>query len=185
MIRKLFKFLHLTEQAILVASSTFCFIGICIAVFLRYFLRKDLFGLEELLMIAGFWLYFIGGAYGSYTRTQITADLVDFLVKNKRVAGVIRAISLVFSIAMSAFLFWLCIGMMRFGISAKAHTPVFNLPMVMAHLPLVAGFFLMTCYTVYELVDKIREILASPPWASLSLPASCKYACWLSRKGAL
>ncbi len=159
-VKRFLEILHFAERTILVVSSTLVFLGICVAVFLRYFLRKDLFGLEEVLMILGFWLYFVGGAYGSYTRTQIKAELLDFIFSSEHVKGVIKSICHLVSVAMAGCLTWWSVEMLRFGLENKAHTPVFNLPMAMAHVPLIVGFFLMMVYTMAEFVDEIRGLKA-------------------------
>jgi len=158
-LKRIIEFVHLTERTILVISSTLVWIGICIAVFLRYFLRKDLFGLEEILMILGFWLYFIGGAYGSYTRTQIKAELLDFIFSNPIIISVVKTFGNIISFIMAAFLLKWSYEMAIWGWQNAAHTPVFNLPMVMAHAPLVLGFLLMSVYTLVELAEEIRNLM--------------------------
>lgn len=154
-LKRFVRFIHVSERTILVVSSTLIWVGICTAVFLRYFLRKDLFGLEEILMILGFWLYFVGGAYGSYTRTQIKAELVDFVFSNRFIISIIAIVSHLISFVMALFLLkWSC-DMLLWGWQNEAHTPVFNLPMAMAHAPLVVGFLLMSVYTITELAEEM------------------------------
>lgn len=157
-LKRLIEFVHVTERTILVISSTLVWIGICTAVFLRYFLRKDLFGLEEILMILGFWLYFIGGAYGSYTKTQIKAELLDFIFSNPIIISVVKTFGNIISFIMAAFLLKWSFEMSIWGWQNAAHTPVFNLPMLMAHAPLVLGFLLMSVYTLVDLTDEIRNL---------------------------
>lgn len=157
-IEKFIEYVHIAERTILVVSSTLTFMGICLAVSLRYFFKQDLFGLEEILMILGFWLYFVGGAYGSYTRTQIKAELLDFIFSSARIKGVIKSACHLVSVAMAGCLCWWSVEMLIFGLEKGAHTPVFNLPMATAHLPLIVGFFLMMVYTTGELVDEIRGL---------------------------
>ena len=60
---------------------------IFLAVLLRYVFHSDLYGYEEIVVIFAFWLYFIGGSYGSYTRTHITADVVSVYVPDGKLKG--------------------------------------------------------------------------------------------------
>ena len=53
------------------------------AAFVRYIVRGDLFGYEEWVKLLAFWLYFMGGAYGAYNNTHVSADLIDAYVKGK------------------------------------------------------------------------------------------------------
>jgi TRAP-type C4-dicarboxylate transport system permease small subunit len=56
---------------------------IAAAAFTRYVIRGDLFGYEEWVKLIAFWLYFMGGAYGAYNNTHVSADLIDAYVKGK------------------------------------------------------------------------------------------------------
>ena len=53
------------------------------AAFVRYVVRGDLFGYEEWVKLLAFWLYFMGGAYGAYNNTHVSADLIDAYLKGK------------------------------------------------------------------------------------------------------
>jgi TRAP-type C4-dicarboxylate transport system permease small subunit len=50
---------------------------IAAAAFMRYVVRGDLYGYEEWVKLIAFWLYFMGGAYGAYNDTHVSADMVD------------------------------------------------------------------------------------------------------------
>lgn len=57
--------------------------AVFLEVIMRYFLNTPLVGIEELAAYVAFWLYFIGGSYGSYERSHISADLSQLIFKNK------------------------------------------------------------------------------------------------------
>lgn len=63
------------------AGMVFCSIAlstiIVAAAFMRYVVRGDLYGYEEWVKLLAFWLYFLGGAYGAYNDTHVSADLID------------------------------------------------------------------------------------------------------------
>jgi TRAP-type C4-dicarboxylate transport system permease small subunit len=46
-------------------------------------LQGDLFGYEEWVKLIAFWLYFLGGAYGAYNDTHVSADLINSYLKGK------------------------------------------------------------------------------------------------------
>jgi TRAP-type C4-dicarboxylate transport system permease small subunit len=56
---------------------------IAAAAFTRYIIRGDLFGYEEWVKLIAFWLYFMGGAYGAYNNTHVSADLIDAYLVGK------------------------------------------------------------------------------------------------------
>jgi len=67
--------------------AAFCSIALSLiiaaAAFVRYIMRGDLYGYEEWVKLIAFWLYFMGGAYGAYNDTHVSADLIDAYVKGK------------------------------------------------------------------------------------------------------
>ncbi|PKL01653.1 MAG: hypothetical protein CVV55_08465, partial [Synergistetes bacterium HGW-Synergistetes-2] len=65
------KFLLKLQKALLVLSSCFVVLIMCVAVLLRYVFKTDLFGIEEIVVIAAFWLYFIGSSYGVYDKSHV------------------------------------------------------------------------------------------------------------------
>ncbi|HRV98656.1 MAG TPA: TRAP transporter small permease subunit, partial [Aminobacteriaceae bacterium] len=70
------KFLLKLQKALLVLSSCFVVLIMCVAVLLRYVFKTDLFGIEEIVVIAAFWLYFIGSSYGVYDKSHVKADII-------------------------------------------------------------------------------------------------------------
>ena len=57
--------------------------AVFLEVIMRYFFQAPLVGIEEFAAYTAFWLYFIGGSYGAYERSHISADLSQLLFKNK------------------------------------------------------------------------------------------------------
>jgi TRAP-type C4-dicarboxylate transport system permease small subunit len=57
--------------------------AVFLEVIMRYFFQAPLVGIEELAAYIAFWLYFIGGSYGAYERSHISADLSQLLFKSK------------------------------------------------------------------------------------------------------
>ncbi len=62
------KILAKLQEYVLVLTSSFLALAMFAEAFLRYVFKSDLFGIEEVLLLVVMWLYFIGGAYGSYEK---------------------------------------------------------------------------------------------------------------------
>ena len=62
-----------------------------LVVLFRYVLERDLFAYEEWLLPICFWLYFLGGALGTYYDKQINADLLDTLTDNPQTSVAAQA----------------------------------------------------------------------------------------------
>ena len=88
------KVLVILQKIILALASTFVFLAMVIEVFVRYVLKSDLFGIEEIILAAVFYLYFFGGSLAGYEDSQIKADLISGALRNKpkglHLLGIIR-----------------------------------------------------------------------------------------------
>jgi TRAP-type C4-dicarboxylate transport system permease small subunit len=63
---------------VLMVFSSLALTGVIVAAaVLRYVVRGDLYGYEEWVKLLAFWLYFMGGAYGAYNDTHVSADIID------------------------------------------------------------------------------------------------------------
>lgn len=59
----------------------------------RYVFKADFPGYEEIAVLVGFWLYFMGAAYGAYNNTHVSADVIDAYFPEgtmKRILTVLR-----------------------------------------------------------------------------------------------
>ncbi|MEG1661507.1 MAG: TRAP transporter small permease subunit, partial [Clostridiales bacterium] len=128
LLRKIARFLwRITikiQEILLVLSSTFLALSICAMAFLRYVFQTDLFGLEEILLLLGMWLYFIGGAYGSFEKSQIKANVIEMLIKNKRILAVCDLAQSFLSTGLFLIASLYCIDFLDFSIMAGSKTPV-------------------------------------------------------------
>src|SRR5680860_1091045 len=68
----------------LVATQVLITITIGLTVFFRYILHIDFYSIEEFILIFAFWLYMMGGAYGSFDRSHITADIMSEYIKDEK-----------------------------------------------------------------------------------------------------
>lgn len=76
-------FMLRAQRVAMLLSICFSTIAVFIEVIMRYFFETPLIGIEELAAYVAFWLYFIGGSYGAYERSHISADLSQLIFKNK------------------------------------------------------------------------------------------------------
>jgi TRAP-type C4-dicarboxylate transport system permease small subunit len=78
------------------------------AAFMRYIVRGDLYGYEEWVKLLAFWLYFMGGAYGAYNDTHVSADLIDAYLPEGRTRLIMVFIRQLITSAMS--IVFVCFG---------------------------------------------------------------------------
>ena len=144
----------------LIMAGTFFFV-----VIVRYIFEGDLFAYNEWLLMVCFWLFFMGGALGTYEGSHINADLLDYLTEDQRLRWlrklVVTAIEVVVSIAL---VYWAVL-MIYDEIESYpnwAVTPALKIPFLIPRVGILVGLFMMCLYSVFHLyaLTKIRPSAA-------------------------
>ncbi len=136
------------------------------AMILRYFFNIDLVGYEEILAFFALWLYMIGSAYGSYEKSQITADILTIMMPDGRAKSSIKlfahfctlVLGIVFMVWAYNFAAW------SFGMHMK--TPVWRLPTLIGEGSVFIGLLLVSFYNSVYFYDEVKsfiQVFKNPP----------------------
>ena len=109
---------------------------------------RDLYGNEDFVLIAAFWLYMIGGAHGSYDNSHIKADIVAELMRPGRLkrlttagaAAVETLVTLVIAVWGWQLILW--------GVARGAKSISWKIPMFIPQGAIFAGFAVMFVYSL-------------------------------------
>ncbi len=151
----LWHILKKVQQIILIICSIAAVSIIVLAVVMRYIFGTDLYGMEEIIVIVAFWLYFIGGAYGSYEKSHIKADIISVYVKNEKIKVILAVITGAIETIVSAVLTHWGYGYFMWGIEKGAKSPGLKIPLVFSQSVIFFGLFLMTFYFLIYFIDAI------------------------------
>ena len=95
------------ERVIMLVVGLFLPTIITVGVIFRYILNTDLYAIEEIEVFLAIWFYFIGSAYASYKKSQITADLLQATIKSYTIRKYIAVIAAAFTVLIGiAFCYW-------------------------------------------------------------------------------
>lgn len=64
-------------DSIMMVAGTAVVLLIMAGAFLRYVLKIDFYGSEEIVLLFGYWLYFIGSIAAARNRSHLSADMVN------------------------------------------------------------------------------------------------------------
>lgn len=124
------------------------------------FVGRNFAGFEELLVIVAFWMYMIGSAYGSYEKSQITADILAINMKEglpKSIITVIRSLAtLVLGLV---FLSWAW-RMFNWSLFTGAATPVYRIPVTVGQSSILVGLALSSFYHAVYFYDEVKRFIA-------------------------
>lgn len=136
-------------------------IAVCVLIFagavMRYVFHTDFYGSEELILVAAFWLYFIGSSMAAKHDTQIKAEMLDMFIKNKVVLGVANIVKHIINLVMAAISSVWSIQYVSWNINMNVKSNVFRFPVVYAVLPIAISFILWTIYCIRDLINAIKS----------------------------
>lgn len=124
---------------------------ILIGAFMRYILSKDFYGMEELVLLIAFWMYFIGSAVATKEDTQVSADLITSVLKSERQKAVLALIRTVITTLLFCLLTKWAWDYLLWSISMRPTTAVYKLPMALEHAALLVSFFMSVLYEIEHL----------------------------------
>ncbi len=102
--RVLWSLLLKIQRVIMLASIIVTTSAIMIEVIMRYIFHSSILGVQELAAYTALWLYFSGAAYGTYSRSHITAELTHLIFQNPRHMAVIKLVTNLISLGLLVYI---------------------------------------------------------------------------------
>ena len=155
----IWKGLLLFQKALLI----FCGVAVTLITFgaaATRFVNIAFAGFEELLVIAAFWLYMIGSAYGSYEKSQITADILAVMMKDSLKKSIISLIKYLLTFVLSLIFFSWAWDMFIWTLTMGARTPVYRIPAAIGQGSVFVGLALTCFFNGVHLYDDIKLFIA-------------------------
>ncbi|MCD8084267.1 MAG: TRAP transporter small permease subunit [Clostridiales bacterium] len=148
-----------TYQMAIFLSGLIILLAMVATVVLRYILHFNLFGMDEIILCFVFWFYFFGGVNGSREDSQIRADVVGVIIKNKKIQWGLRLVTRVIELVALAFLIKMSIGLFITNCQRMPSTQGLKIPYIIPQFAIVVGFILMLIYNIGHL---IRQAVYGP-----------------------
>ena len=153
-------------SAVCVVSSLLLAVVISAAAFTRYIIGGDLYGFEEWVKLLAFWLYFMGGAYGAYNDTHVSADVIDSYMKEGTFKRLVVVIRNVITVGVSLLFTWYGYDFFMFGFMgplgtgiAIPQTTIWQIPLWTSYLAIFLGLIFMTYYFSVRLFRNLRLLI--------------------------
>ncbi len=147
------------QKAFLIAVTCFLIVFITSEVIMRYVIHYPGMEVEELATMIAFWFYFIGGAYGTFDRSHIKAEMLHLFFKDPRKIATGRAISTFIALCLCGLMVYWAGLYVIWGITKHEKSRILNLPMVYSQVSIFIGAILMFIYFLAELIDRICQAL--------------------------
>lgn len=151
LLKKIDRLCELFEEYILLITGTAVTMMILVNAAFRI-LEIDWFGAEELTLIVGVWLYFIGSIGAGRDNIHISGDMLNMFVKNHHVTYWFNALRDLISLVMAGtFTVW-TVEFVAWQFKLGAQTAVYKLPNVISLIPVPVFFMFWTVYLLRNLI---------------------------------
>lgn len=147
------------QKFLLIISTAIVLFLLGMSVIYRYVMRINMYGLEELVQIAGYYLYFIGAGYSVRLGYDIKADLVDVFPICQKIKDYIHAFANISSIVLAfLFVYW-GYSMVSWGMKVKPVTPGLRFPIMISYIGVEMGFVFGFIYTIINAVKFCKSVI--------------------------
>ncbi len=148
------KFIVKAEKIIIVITGIAVTLIVGLACLMRAIFKVDLVGYEEILVMFAFWLYMIGSAYGTYEKSQITADILNIYLKEGVVKSFVNLIRSFLTLVLASWFGIWAFDFVVWGVEMQTKTPVWRLPMVWGQSSIFIGLLLVSIFNALYFWDE-------------------------------
>ncbi|MCE8034907.1 TRAP transporter small permease [Billgrantia tianxiuensis] len=124
----------------------------------RALLGIQVFGLEELVLMAAMWLYMLGAALASRERSHLSADFFQAFSDNEVLHDVMRLIATGLSLVMAVFFVNWSYSLFSWGFEKGQVTPVFGIPQYFSQVSLLVASVLLLLYVLRDFVHDVSKM---------------------------
>lgn len=128
-------------------------------VLMRYIFKVSFQGMEDLIMLFAFGIYFIGAALSSREETQITADVMSLFIKKPRTLALLRSFQHIVDAALIGICAVFSTQQMLFVLGEGSRTSGLKLPIWIIYTVILVGLFLMAFYALFHSVEYFRQFI--------------------------
>ena len=148
---------NIQQYIVMFTGMAACLLIVAAAV-MRYVFSVDFYGSEELIMLAAFWLYFMGAALATREDTHISADLITSLMKNDRQRNILKIVQHSISLAISVLATTWAYSYIAWSLARNPKTPVLKFPIILLQFPILAFFILSSLYLLGHVIKDVRAL---------------------------
>lgn len=146
------------QRWILIVASSFLVLVVFTEVVLRYVFEHPIFGTDELASMIAVWVYFIGAAHASYTRTHIEGGFLASIFKKSSVVDTIRLVVLVFTLIVCFIFIFMAYEWCLWTVQNNVTTTSLFFPKIWGEVAMLIGAILMSVYFAIETIEIVHKL---------------------------
>lgn len=158
MLRKLDEILEKIENIVLIITG----ISVCVLIFvgaiLRYVLKIDFYGSEEIILFMAFWLYFMGSSLAAKKQSHINANMLTIFIKNEKTLLICDLLKNLIALFITICVTNWCYKYVSWSAQMGAVSNVFKLPNIIGQIPIFISFLLWNIYLIRDIIMDYKKI---------------------------
>lgn len=151
------------QRIVLILTSIFTIGAVGTGAMMRYVFEKDLYGAEEFITIAAFWLYFTGAIYATHTKKHISAEIFSTFCKNIKIRRFVYFLSSLLTLALALLYSYWGWHFFYWSMTEGGRSLVWQIPLVLGHSAVFIGFVFMAYYFLTNLKEDIANVQKDHP----------------------
>jgi TRAP-type C4-dicarboxylate transport system permease small subunit len=159
-LRKVDRTILQLQRFLAIAGAVFIVLGVSCGALFRYVLDSSFHGLEELMVIAAFWMYFMGASCASYEKKHITAEVFSVYCTNALLRKLVAFTAALITFGLSALYTLWGWDFLSWSLEAGGETTRLQIPLAVGQSAVFIGFMLMTWYFFVNLVSQTKDLFS-------------------------
>lgn len=123
-------------------------------VIIRYFTTGSVYGIEEVALSFAVWFYFLGAARGAYTRSHVSASLLEILTPAGRARDSLALVTAVLTAVLSVWVTLWAVQYVHWVYERDMVSLDLGFPMVYVHASVAIGMGLMSLYFLTQVIEQ-------------------------------
>ena len=140
--------------ALLILSIT---VIMCVQVFIRYFLKGNLTGMEDYIYFFLMWMVFVGAGVAVFENTHLRSDTLIVLIKNKRFLNkALLIVDFIEVVLYFAFLYFSYLYILD-CLAIPGKTRVWKIPNLVGQASVLYGAILIAAFGIYVYLKNTKK----------------------------
>lgn len=155
------KLLLYIQKAIIVLSSLTIVVIMSLWAILRYVFHADMYGMEEIVVMVAFWLYFMGSSYAVCDKSHVKADIIPSLLSKRHQNYLKPVLYALMCVASLVYTMW-SFDTVHYSYIENPKTLALRIPFWIGQSSIFVGFLLCSMYSAVYCIQSL--IVAVMTW---------------------
>ena len=129
-------------------------------VLMRYGLQSPFLGIEELALMFGLWIYFLGMVHATRERDHITGGIIGLIFQNQLLIASVRMAGTLLCLFAICIFSYYAQKYAMFNLSIGRVSPYMGFSKAIWDFSMVVGFILTGFYLILQFISEIQQITA-------------------------